>query len=282
MARKTQKQIYEEFGIEFNSDTKKIYCDPLHMWVSKMLPYNTNTKVGKAGTWSMQHGNEVINIETVCSAVREVMENANVREIVASCPCHCEDCYCDKGFYNWPSNKALNMLKLILAKLHMEWLERAIKAQIKADKITQIRIHAAGDFFSMEYVEMWKRIALMFSEQSIFWTYTKNQDALNAFDDVDNIFIVPSITPFGFNFGTCAELLYRYEKLTKLGYRVHICACNTPFEKHCSDCECGCKAVGIECDYVLFIKHSCNDYHAGVDDPKEYAMVCEIIKAQNN
>lgn len=279
MARITKKDVYAEHGIEFNG--KQIYCNPLDKWVSPMLPFGTNTKVGKAGTWSMTHGDEIVNYVDACEKVKEIMDLANVREIAGSCPFHCPDCYCDNGFYNYDSNKALNLMKLILAKFHRDWLERAIVAQIKADKIKQVRIHASGDFFSLEYAQMWRRIAETCNDV-IFWTYTKVQFALDTFQDVTNVFIVPSVTPFGFNFGTCSELLYRYNKLTAMGYRVHICACGTDFEKHCSECKHGCKAVGIECDFVLFIKHSTNDYKAGVTDPEEFAKVCDIIKNQTN
>ena len=93
---------------------------------------------------------------------------------------------------------------------------------------------------------------------------------------------MPSLTPAGVNFGTCAELLEKYERLTADGFRVHICACGTDYEKHCSDCETGCKAVGADCDYVLFIKHSTKDYKAGKNDAAEFDAVKTIIKNQNN
>ena len=279
----TKKEIYAKYGIQF--DGKKIFCEPLNIWVSPLMPIGSNTKVGNAATFSIYHGDEILNIENFGELTAAVMAAANITSIKASCPLHCDDCYCDKGRYVFDNVKAGNMLKLILAKLHLEWLEKALKAQIEAENITQIRIHAAGDFFSKEYVDMWIRIANAFNKV-VFWTYTKYEYAVNAFDHVDNIFLTPSITPAGFNFGTCAELLYRYDKLTKLGYRVHICCCGTPIEKelnmHCSDCKHGCKSVGIECDYVLFIKHSSKKYKAGKDDPIEYAKICEIIANQNN
>lgn len=86
----------------------------------------------------------------------------------------------------------------------------------------------------------------------------------------------------GLNFGTCTELLEKYRELTAAGYRVHICGCGTPYEKHCHACNTGCKAIGKDIDYVLFIKHSSRDYKAGKDDPLEYAAVCDIIARQDN
>ncbi len=284
MARVTKKDIYAKYGIEFKKDgnSEKIFCSPLNIWLNPLMPKGTNTKVGKAATWSMIHGNETVNIIDMHIKMQKIMELANITEITFPCPVHCKGCYCDNGCFNFPDNKALNLLKLILAKYYREWLENALTAQIEADKLTQIRIHVSGDFFDIDYVLMWVRIANKFEKQTIFWTYTKVDYALSAFEGVKNVFIVPSMTPYGFNFGTCKELLYRYDKLTKLGYKVHICACGTKYEKHCADCKHGCKAVKIECDYVLFIKHSTNDYKAGVTDPIEFSQVCEIIAAQNN
>lgn len=282
--RLTKKEIYAEHGIEYRKvgNSEQLFCEPLGIWINKLLPIGTNNKVGKAATWSMLHGNETVNIIEMHEKVQAVMRLAGITEITLSCPIHCHDCYCDYGCFNWPDNKAKNMLKLILARFYRDWLERALTAQIIADKLTQIRIHVAGDFFCIEYIEMWERIANRFTETVIFWTYTKVQAALDAFQNVKNVFIVPSITACGFNFGTCAELLYRYERLTSLGYKVHICACGTEHEIHCAECKHGCKAVGKECDYVLFIKHSSKEYEAGKDDPEEFAQVCEIIRKQNN
>ncbi len=278
-----KKEVYAEYGLQFKSD--KVFCDPLGIWVPEMIPVNTNTKVGNAGTWSLYHGDELLTIDMFGPKTRELMEIARVNAIKASCPLHCKDCYCDNGNYRFDGTKRSLMLKLILATYHIDWLERAIKACIKANNIKKIRIHAAGDFFSDEYIDMWKRIVNEFNT-SIFWTYTKNDYALKQFDGIDNLFITPSITPAGFNFGTCAEILYKYNKLTSLGYKVHICACGTPIEKeldiHCATCEHGCKSVGKECDFVLFIKHSTKDYKAGKNDPKEFELVCNIVRNQNN
>jgi len=279
MKRETKKDVYARYGIEYKGN--KLYCEPLKKWLNPMLPIGTNTKVGDAATWSIYHGNETLTPDMFGEKARAVMENVGVSEIKASCPCHCDGCYCDSGFYCYDSTKAVNLQKLILAKMYPEWLERAIMAQIEADSVKQLRIHAAGDFFSESYVDMWKRIAARF-DGVIFWTYTKYEYAVNAFNGLDNLSLVPSCTPAGFNFGTCAELLYKYRKLTSMGYRVHICACGTNMEKHCSDCVHGCKAIGKECDYVLFIKHSTRDYKAGVDDPDEFKAVCEIIRNQAN
>lgn len=287
--RNTKKRVsktdrYKEYGIEYRTSDGKVFCDPLGIWVTLPLQFGTNTKIGLAATWSITHGNEYFNVadlESKFPKTAEIMRVAGITVIKGSCPFHCTDCYCDNGNYRYDTVKASIMLRLILATYCMEWLKNCIIAQIKIEEIKQCRIHASGDFFSMDYVNMWIDIAIT-CDDVIFWTYTKFEYALKAFESITNIFIVPSVTPFGFNFGTCSELIYRYNKLTAMGYKVHICACGTKYESHCADCKTGCKAVGVDCDFVLFIKHSCKGYKAGKNDPIEFDIVCDIIANQNN
>ena len=281
MARRTKKQIFADYGVEY--DNGKILT-PFGRWISMLLPFGTNDKIGECYSWSIYHGNEVLTVDDFKpdGQVVELMKQANIKSIKASCPYHCKDCYCDAGnFKRYETPKYSAMLKLILARYYMEWLENAISAQIESERIEQIRIHVAGDFFSKEYAEMWARIARRFSK-TIFWTYTKYEYALEIFENIPNLCIVPSVTPCGFNFGTCGDLLKAYHKLTAMGYRVHICACGTDYQKHCFECEHGCKAIGKECDFVLFIKHSSKDYKAGQKDPKDFELVLDIIRNQKN
>ena len=274
----TKKDVYAMFGIEYKAGKIRT---PYGEYIPELIPIGTNSKVGDAGTWSIYHGNETVNADDLKTKCKATLTAAGLAFIKGSCPCHCDDCYCDSGRYNCDNVKAANILKLVLARFYPEFMVNAIKAQIIADNIEQMRIHAAGDFFSPEYVDCWKSIVVDFPAVT-FWTYTKYEYALNAFRGLKNISIVPSKTPAGINFGTCAELLKKYNDLAAAGYRVHICACGTEYEKHCSDCKTGCKAIGKDCDYVLFIKHSARDYKAGKNDPVEFEAVKAIIKAQDN
>ena len=283
MKKETKKdkqiRIYAKYGIEFDGE---YIVSPLGK-IRPLMPIGSNTKVGNAATFSIYHGDEILHFDDFKKdgKTQEFMKRAGITEIKASCPFHCKDCYCDNGNYRYDSTKSALMLRLILVKLHLDFVKRALIAQIGADDIKQIRIHAARDFFSNEYVDMWHDVAETCNDV-VFWTYTKTEYALKRFENVKNLFIVPSVTPMGFNFGTCKELLYRYHKLVAMGYRVHICACGTDMEKHCSDCNTGCKAVGKECDFVLFIKHSTKDYKAGKTDPEDFSKIVELIRNQNN
>lgn len=272
------RAAYTAQGIEYKGGKIRT---PWGEWIYPVLKFGTNTKVGEAATFSLYHGNETFTVDDFGPKTRAAMVAASIHTIQGSCPCHCVDCYCDAGRYHFDANKKTAIVHLILARVYPDFLRRAIVAQLIADRFEQIRIHAQGDFCTDEYTNIWADIAEQFPGV-IFWTYTKNAHALEVFKRIDNVFITPSCTPVGFNFGTCAELLNMHRLLTAQGYKVHICACGTDMQKHCSECKHGCKAVGMECDFVLFIKHSTKDYKAGKDDPEEFKAVCEIIAGQNN
>ena len=277
MARRTKKEIYAAHGITF--DGGKI-LSPFG-WIPPLMPIDSNGKIGDAATWSIYHGNETTPADAFGPKTRAVLECAGLDSITGSCPCHCAGCYCDAHRYTWDTNKASNVLKLVFARLYPDFMVAAIKAQIEADGITQVRIHASGDFFSPEYVAAW--VDIITSTPGVtYWAYTKYAPALAAFDALENVSIVPSMTPAGINFGTCAELLERRAELIAAGYRVHICACGTPFQKKCAECSTGCKAIGRACDYVLFIKHSTGGYRAGKHDAAEYAAVLAVVENQEN
>lgn len=276
-------RIYAERGIVF--DGKNILA-PWNEYIPELATFGTNTKVGLAATWAIYHGNETLTVDDFKAAMKietcRVMAAAGIQEIKGSCPGHCKGCYCDNGNYTYDSTKAALMRRLIIARYYLDFMINAIIAQIEIYGYKQFRIHACGDFaVGKEYVNAWKEIVLSCPGTN-FWTYTKDEYALHAFDGIENLKIVPSNTPAGINFGTCAELLKMRNELIDMGYRVHVCACGTVFEKHCADCNHGCKAVNDECDFVLFIKHSTKDYKAGKKDLAEYIEILKIIAMQEN
>lgn len=94
----------------------------------------------------------------------------------------------------------------------------------------------------------------------IYWTYTKVDFALHAFDTVDNCNVVNSIIDgIGLNYGKCDYILNTYETLKQAGKSVYICRCGIDDKQHCENCK-GCSVN----EYVLFIEHS-TDYVAKED-----------------
>lgn len=285
----TIKEKYAQFGIEYDPKTNRIFCEPLGIWVKELLKVDTNTKVGNAATWSMLHGNEDYKYENLGERCRKVMDAAGIREIKGTCQCHCKGCYCDSGRYPTDTVRQSLLINTYLARFCLAWLKIALIAQINVRGIKQIRIHAAGDFFSIEYTEMWHDIivvtrVVVTTEGDVVvqsWSYTKFEPAIHAFDDLPNMSMVESMTPVGVNYGTCREIIEKRKALVALGYSVHICACGTPYEKHCADCNVGCKRKNPAC-FTLFILHSVRDYVAGKNDPEDYAELLEIIRNQEN
>ena len=280
----TKKQVYRDYGIEFDGSH---VMDPFGNWIMPLLT-DGDDKIGKkAKAFSLYHGNEFVSADSFKNdKVKSVFEKTGCNRIKGSCPFHCKECYCDSGHYiRYPGGAyASNLYKLVLVTKYPDFVKRAITAQIIADDVKQCRIHEQGDFCTenkLEYIGVWEYV-LKETENAAckYWTYTKDEDALQILSKYSNLKIVPSITPCGFNFGTCKELLKMYNKLTAAGYRVHICACGTAFEGHCYDCNHGCKAIGNECDYVLFIKHSSKEYKAGKNDMDDFVKVHEIIAKQ--
>ena len=255
----SKKAIYAEYGIEFKDG--KINA-PVFGWINPLL-INGNAKLGKGVyTFSTLPTNQIFTVEI----------NGMSFDVKGTCPCHCNGCYATKGFYNMPSVIISNAIKTILCRDYLDFVKRAIIAQIKADGVKLCRIHASGDFFSLEYITMWKEIAIVCGE-CVFWSYTKNTQAENAFDDVSNVNIVKSlIHGYGFNFGHCDYILKVYRALVSMGKSVYICRCGVDKNQHCTNCK-GCSKN----DYVLFIEHS-TEYKAE-EDPC-FAELKEIIEKQ--
>lgn len=257
--KQTKKEIYAEFGIEYEPKTGKIKA-PIFGWIRPLL-VNGNAKIGRgAYHYSILPTNRDYNITI----------NGKEWKVKGSCLCTCLNkngkiaCYAAHGNYNYKSVLKSLAIKTILSYEYLDFIYRAIMAQIKADNIKLVRIHAAGDFFSIEYAETWKQIIKAYPGVT-FWTYTKNRECEHVFDGLDNGNIVKSFLPNGtMNFGHCDHIMNMYRVLKASGKKVHICFCgieeyaNIPV-KHCTDCH-SC----AECDYVLFIEHS-TEYKAHLD-----------------
>lgn len=268
----SKENIYLKYGIRFvRSDSQEHIITPEFGEMPKLL-VNGNTKLGKD-----------IYQFSMLPTTKFFTAIINGKEYgeFGTCPCDCTGCYATKGNYKYSSTIKWLVYRTYLVRHYIDFVERAIMAQIEADKVEFIRIHAAGDFFSMkeealvwEYVAMWKRIAKAFPAV-IMWTYTKNREVETAFDDIENVNIVPSIIAgYGFNFGHIGYILELYHVLKEAGKKVYICRCGIDKNQHCTNC----KACS-ECDYVLFIEHS-TEYKAEKDPL--YQLAKETIEAQGN
>lgn len=96
---------------------------------------------------------------------------------------HClrEGCYAVKNAcchgYDIESNNCLRAWteNTALAMNHVKQLEKAIDAWLTKRRPALFRIHSAGDFFSIEYARMWRRVAARHPETR-FLVFTKQFD----------------------------------------------------------------------------------------------------------
>ena len=260
------KEVYSAFGIDYDPATGKIYA-PEFGRIPELL-INGNDKIGR-GIWhfSTLAGKKLYSI---------AIENANgiekKYEVMGTCPCTCDKCYGLTGHYLQDDAKKSNGRKTFLAYNHLEFVRRAILAQIIARKIKFVRIHATGDFFSAEYVAMWQDI-ISRNPDTRFWTYTKNRDAEMAFDSLENANIVRSLIPgCGFNFGDGEHLLKCLATLESMGETPYFCRCGIDKDQHCTNCK-GCSVNR----YVLFVKHSDREYKFENDPHRD-----EIVRIIEN
>lgn len=259
MARITKKDIYAEYGIRFENG--KVFA-PIFGFIPELL-IDGNTKIGKG----VYHFSMLPGTETYTAIV-----NGIEYESCGTCNCDCKGCYAKTGKYNCETPTRSNLIKSILARYFPEFVKNAVIAQIKADKIKLCRIHASGDFVNDEYIHVWQEIVIACPE-CVFWSYTKNAKAENAFDSFDNCNIVKSIIPeFGVNFGHCDYILDAYNALKAQGKSVYICRCGIDNNQHCVNCK-GCSKN----EYVLFIEHS-TEYRAKKDS--KYQELKAIIDNQ--
>jgi hypothetical protein len=90
-----------------------------------------------------------------------------------TCPCagECKAyCYAKKGFYNMPSVKKGLAKRLKLTKDKVDFI-CSISTESKSKGF--VRIHASGDFYSLEYLKCWTMIAAC-NPLTRFYCYTKS------------------------------------------------------------------------------------------------------------
>lgn len=262
MKKESKKSVYARYGIEYANGKIK---SEKYGFVNEML-IDGNAKIGKGCFhFSMLPTNQLFNV---------IVNNMSYT-VKGTCVCNCKGCYATKGNYRFQSTINSLGIRTLLAREELDFVERAIKAQIEADHIEAVRIHAAGDFDSKAYLDMWIRIVSMFPNVK-FWTYTKVREFENAFNGFENANIVKSvISGHGFNFGHCDYIESVYNTLASENKTVHICKCGIDKNQHCTNCK-GCSVN----EYVLFIEHS-TEYNAA-KDPILDKIRALIEKQENN
>lgn len=256
-----KRAIYGKYGIVYKSG--KI-SSPVGL-ISELLKEG-NTKTGKAVyTFSLLPGTHNYTLDIGTEKII----------VCGTCICDCIGCYAETGFYKMENVKQSMAMNTCLVNNYIDFVERAIRAQLETLIRGEIRIHAAGDFNTENadcYTKMWHNIAKDFPSFR-FWTYTKVRKYESLFDDLKNANIVKSIIPHvGVNFGHCDYIINAYYTLLSMGCSVYICKCGIDKNKHCENC-----GVCATYDFVLFLEHSTS--YKAEQDPL-YEKLCEIVNNQ--
>ena len=257
----TKKEVYAKYGIVFE---KEHIVSPIGN-IRELLKEG-NDKTGKLVlTFSLLPGIGSFEIDI----------NGKHYSVKGTCVCKCKGCYAMTGHYRQNSAIRSMVINTYLVNNHIDFVKRCILAQLEYCNSGEVRIHAAGDFNTVnpdEYTTMWRDIAKS-NVSFLFWTYTKIKKYETLFDDIPNANIVKSVIPgIGFNFGHCDYIINAYYTLKALGKTVYICRCGIDKEQHCQNCK-----VCATYEYVLFIEHS-TEYKAEKDPL--YGKLCEIINNQ--
>lgn len=234
-----KSEIYNSYGINYQGG--KIQT-PAGEWINPLLKKG-NKKTG-AGVYTFS---QLAGCRTW---------DTDRGPIQGTCACNCENCYACTGFYNMPSVINSLALNTIITRDFIDFKIAAVTAQIIADHITIVRVHAAGDFDSISDVNAWEKIAAA-CPSTRFYTYTKRGwaeiDFLNA---SSNFNIVPSIISGRYNYGPCNALL----ELLEACPGAYICPCGFDDSIHCDTCK-----ACAEKKHVIFLLHSTSDYNGAAD-----------------
>lgn len=264
-----KKEIYAASGIIYDPKTEKIESP---IGSIPALLTNGNSKIGKG----------VFHFSTL-PGDKEYSANINgvTYDVLGTCAGTCSGCYGMTGNYRYQSTIDSLAIRTVIARDYLAFCKMAINAQIQAESIKTIRIHATGDFFSKAYLETWIEIVKE-NPGVTFWTYTKETAAESAFDPFPNANIVKSNVPMidgvksetaGYNYGHIDYVLAMYDFLQTFGKSVYICRCGIDKNQHCTNCTACAK-----CDHVLFIEHSTG--YKAEKDPL-YNKAVEVIESQD-
>lgn len=180
---------------------------------------------------------------------------------VKTCP-NCDgcknDCYALKSWRQYPNVRDSWTFNYEVSQDSQKFIE-AISSQLSHTRKTMVRVHASGDFYSIDYINAWYEIAKQFPNIK-FWTYTKTRgyiskewdEALDRLESLDNFNIVDSMPCGRRNFGDVEYIETLSQEIENTtGEKPYICPCGTDDTIKCGK---GCTACA-NCKYVLFHQH---------------------------
>ncbi len=106
-----------------------------------------------------------------------------------------KNCYALKGRHCWPSVKESQQKRLELSR-RTDFVELAV-AELKRRRPQYVRLHSAGDFYSVEYARKWLEIIKQ-CPKILFRTTTKRTDlgeVIRELDSLPNMIVRESLDP---------------------------------------------------------------------------------------
>jgi ferredoxin len=160
----------------------------------------------------------------------------------------CKDkCYAKKAEVQYADTEIYRQTNYHLFLNKPELLKQLIVEQLTNTKMSVVRIHSSGDFFSQSYIDFWNDIIAMFPSIQ-FYVYTKVDSILDftAIKQNSNFNLISSFINGKLNFGSidyCNEL--------KAEHKAFICPVTSGKDIKC----------GLQCKYcitknnVCFVEH---------------------------
>lgn len=90
-------------------------------------------------------------------------------------------CYANKAYCNDSKVKDSRWTNLVFSQRE-DFVEKMVKL-INATNLSRVRIHEAGDFYSLAYARKWVEIAKRLPEIK-FWTYSRSWEVLDAIGEL--------------------------------------------------------------------------------------------------
>ena len=211
-----------------------------------------------AGAYKLAYDKKVIGGDLMTNSNQKVKAWLFSLPPVKSClnSKSCEnDCYALKAYKQYPSAKALWDYNFYLVQNDLDLLfERLDKqlAKIAKSKLKVVRIHQSGDFYSQEYIDVWRRLAKKYSGIQ-FYGYTKVNEILDLtqFEKLDNVSIVKSLVAGKYrNYGSVA-----YVERMSPKHNAVICPATYGENKKEIKCNLHCNACTKKNTNVFFVQH---------------------------
>jgi len=165
-----------------------------------------------------------------------------------TCPNHTDcikNCYAKKAERQYPNVRSWRADNLTLTKDPLTF-QGLINEQLAKTKLTVVRIHSSGDFYSQDYLNTWGSIAQA-NPTKVFFAFTKTNWSLGKLPA--NMNVISSLINGKLNFGPRV-----YVEALARDTGAYICESTHPYDTSLIQC-------GVNCTYchtnkkVVFVQH---------------------------